>query len=65
MTTQVKRTANIHEAPTGLWYITDNALDYLCEFGSCWKSERSAIKAARDSGYWTHRVNRDGRIVKL
>ncbi len=58
-------TAYIHEAPTGRWHITDDALDYLDERGRGHKSERAAIKAARESGQWTHRVNRKGAVVAL
>jgi len=57
--------ANIHEALTGVWHITDNSLSYLNEQGDSYKTERAAIKAARSSEYWTHRVTSTGKIVKL
>jgi len=61
----MKKTANIHESNAGKWHITDNALSYLDERGASYQSERAAIKAARESGQWTHRVNRAGKTVKL
>ena len=63
--TEIKSVANIHEAPTGLWHITDDAASYLDESGKGYKTERLAIAAARQSGQWTHRVNRNGQIVKV
>ena len=63
--TTIKTVANIHEAPTGRWYITDDSANYLDESGTGYKSEREAIKAARESGQWTHRVNRQGNVVKI
>jgi predicted lipoprotein len=57
--------ANIHEALTGAWHITDNSLPYLNEQGDSYKTERLAIKAARSSEQWTHRVANTGKIVKL
>jgi len=60
-----KRVANIHEALTGRWYITDDSAPYLDESGYGYASERAAIKAARESGKYTHRVSRIGRIAKL
>ena len=59
------KVANIHEAPNGTWHITDNALDHLDERGIGHGSERQAIKIARLSGEFTHRVTRSGKIVKL
>jgi hypothetical protein len=61
----MNKIANIHESLTGDWHITDNSLDYLCESSTSYKSERQAIKAARDCGHWTHRVTRKGKTVKL
>jgi hypothetical protein len=61
----MKRIANIHEAQNGTWHITDNALDYLDERGVGHGTERQAIKIARNSGNWTHRVTSKGKIVKL
>jgi hypothetical protein len=61
----MKKVANIHESIAGNWYITDNSLDYLDERGVGHGSERQAIKMARESGQWTHRVTRAGKIVKL
>lgn len=59
------KTANIHEALTGQWHVTDNDLDYLDERGNGYASERKAIKAVRECGEWSHRVNAKGKIVKL
>ena len=61
----MKRVAYIHEALTGKYHITDNDLPYLDERGAAYSSKRSAIKAARDGGHYTHRVNNTGKIVKL
>jgi hypothetical protein len=61
----MNKIANIHESLTGDWHITDNSLDYLCEGSTSYKSERQAIKAARESEQWTHRVTRKGKTVKL
>ena len=63
--TTTKAVANIHEAPTGRWYVTDDSANYLDESGTGYKSEREAIKAARESGQWSHRVNRQGNVVKI
>ena len=63
--TTIIHTANIHESPTGRWHITDNALPYLDERGQSYPTERAAIRAARASGEWTHRVTRDGKVVRL
>tara|TARA_R110002020_G_scaffold414910_1_gene624370 strand:+ start:357 stop:548 length:192 start_codon:yes stop_codon:yes gene_type:complete len=60
-----KKIANIHQALTGKWYITDESLDYVSEGGNGYGTHRKAIKAARDGEYWTHYVNRTGKIVKL
>ena len=57
--------ANIHETPTGAWHITDNTFDHLDERGEGYNTERLAIKAARQSEYWTHRVTSTGKVVKL
>ena len=57
--------ARIHEAPTGRWHVTDDSLPHLDERGASYPSERAAIRAARESGEWTHRVNRNGEIVRL
>lgn len=65
MTTKTKTVARIHEAPTGRWYLTNDAMNYLNESGRSYKSEREAIKAARESGEYTHRVGPGGKVVKL
>jgi hypothetical protein len=65
MKNETNKIANIHEALTGDWHITDNSLDYLDERGASYKTERQAIKAARDCGQWTHRVTRKCKIAKL
>ena len=62
---KTKSTANIHEAPTGRWHITNNDLPHLDERGQGYRTEREAIRAARESGDWTHRVARNGKVVKL
>lgn len=67
MTTAQSNTlvARIHQSLTGRWHITDDSLPYLDERGASYPSERAAIRAARDSGEWTHRINRRGRVVRL
>ena len=57
--------ARIHQASTGRWHITDDSLPHLDERGASYSSERAAIRAARESGEWTHRVNKAGDIVRL
>ena len=57
--------ARIHQAPTGKWHITDDSLPHLDERGQSFPSERAAIRAARESGEFTHRVNKAGDIVRL
>lgn len=57
--------ARIHNAPTGQWHITPNHLPYLDERGPAYQSERDAIDAARDSGNYTHRIDRRGLPVPL
>jgi hypothetical protein len=65
MRNKMHKIANIHESLTGDWHITDNSLDYLDESGTSYKTERQAIKAAREAGHWSHRVTRKGKTVKL
>ena len=57
--------ARIHNAPTGQWHITPNHLPYLDERGPAYQSEHEAITAARESGEYTHRIDRRGVAVQL
>ena len=59
-TTQ-KRIAYIHEAPTGLWHISDHDSDTLDERGDGYYSRRSALLAVRASDDWTHYVAPSGK----
>ena len=61
---KTKTVARIHQAPTGRYYITDDALPYLDESGNGYPSERIASKQARELGY-NHRLNRHNKTVKL
>lgn len=55
----------IHEAPTGKWHLSDDALPHLDERGPGYGSAREAIAAARGSRQWTHRVGPNGRLIRL
>lgn len=63
--TAPRTVVRIHEAPTGLWHLSDNSLPYLDESGPGYRSTREAIAAARDSREWTHRVGPNGRLIRL
>ena len=60
-----QRIANIHQAPNGVWHVTDDAYEYLDETGPGYWSEQDAIRAVRKSRWWTHRIDRRGEIVRL
>ena len=59
-----KNIARIHQAPTGRWHITNDALPYLDERSHGYKSRREAVAISRYQG-WTHQVNRGGKLAKL
>jgi hypothetical protein len=63
--TKTRKIARIHQAPTGRWHVTDDALDYLDEGGKGYASERDAIRAIRAEGDYTHRVAKNGKVVKI
>ncbi len=56
--------ARIHQSLTGRWYITDDSLPHLDERGPSYPSERAAIRAARETGEYTHRI-RNGKAIRL
>lgn len=66
------RVARIHEAPTGRWHVTDDALDHLDESGRGYPSRVAAVRALREHNEcpqgqprWTHYLAPDGRKVRL
>lgn len=59
------KVAYIHQAPTGLWHVTADSLGRLDETGDGFYTESGAIRAARESGEFTHRISQAGRLVKL
>ena len=61
----MKRVAYIHKASTGYWHISDNEREILSEEGIGYDNERAAIKAARQDGWFTHRIDLKGRLKKI
>lgn len=63
--TNAKMVARIHEAPTGRWHVTNDALDYLDERGDGQATRRDAIQSARLLEDYTHYLRPNGKIVRL
>lgn len=63
---QSNKVARIFQEPTGLWYFCPDNLDNLStDYSDGYYAEAGAIRAARESGKFTHRTNRHGKRVKL